>query len=267
MPLCVIIGGTGVMGTAAIQGLREHFKSEARVVANWFGKENPGFEVDQADVTVFGDVSTTECLDRIKAAAGGPIDYLFYATALGAVGFPIKEANPEQIAQSNHLSFDPMKTMEAHLDVDTIVGYSTFYLTRHQLGSYGAMGYSKEAIEKWTVAPGKSKHVCIRAGLFESPSSRGIKLLLRKTAKDLNNLTDPLVRSYFENVPSSEGVENFLAGIIDEERQLYGDSPTLAENLKQAHVELFRSADPVFVNVCGKKIWHSKDPQLIPATA
>ena len=68
--------------------------------------------------------------------------------------------------------------------------YSTFYVIRHQLATYGAMGYSKEAIEKWTVESGKSHHSCIRAGLFESQSSRGIKLLLRKSAKNTENLKD-----------------------------------------------------------------------------
>ena len=70
--------------------------------------------------------------------------------------------------------------------------------------------------------PGKSRHACIRAGLFESPSSRGIKLLLRKVAKNTENLSDPLLRSYFENVPSSEGIKRFEEGIFAEEKETYG---------------------------------------------
>ncbi|TDJ49993.1 MAG: hypothetical protein E2O44_04840, partial [Nitrospina sp.] len=74
---------------------------------------------------------------------------------------------------------------------------------------------------------------------------------------------DPLIRSYFENVGSKEGVENYLEGIMQEERELYGDSPTRAENLYQAHLELFRAKNPVFVNVCGSKIWLTEEPQLL----
>ena len=200
--------------------------------------------------------------EHLKEIAQNHYDYLFYATALGAVGFAIRETTPEQIAESNRVSFDPMVALEQEIDIDTIVSYSTFYATRHQLGSYGAMGYSKEAIEKWTVEPGKSRRVCIRAGLFESPSSRGIKLLLRKTAKDPNNLKDPLVRSYFEGVSTKEGVDNYLNGIVQEEK-VFGDSPTQPENLKQAHLELFKAENPVFVNVCGSKLWLTDEPQLL----
>jgi len=153
--------------------------------------------------------------------------------------------------------------LEEALDIGVIVAYSTFYVTRHQLGSYGAMGYSKEAIEKWTLESGKSGHACIRAGLFESQSSRGIKLLLRKSAKHLETLEDPLIRSYFENVSTKEGIDRYLEGIINEEKELFGDSPTTAEDLYKAHLELFKADDPKFVNVCGKKIWLTEDPQLI----
>ena len=92
---------------------------------------------------------------------------MFYATALGDVGIPIKDATQEQIDRSNKLSFNPIPQLENELDITTIVAYSTFYTIRHQLSTYGAMGHSKENIEKWTVASERSsKHACIRAGLF-----------------------------------------------------------------------------------------------------
>ena len=115
--------------------------------------------------------------------------------------------------------------LEEALNIGVIVAYSTFYVTRHQLGSYGAMGYSKEAIEKWTLENGKSEHASIRAGLFESQSSRGIKLLLRKNAKHLETIEDPLIRSYFKNVSTKEGIERYLEGIINEERELVWRQP------------------------------------------
>ena len=258
----LVIGGSGVMGTAAIQAVREVFGEEANVVANWYGREDTGLKIEHANHTLFGDVTDPKCLEAIRSQATD-YDYMFYATALGDVGIPIKNATPEQIAQSNRLSFDPIPMLEEALNIGTIVAYSTFYVTRHQLGSYGAMGYSKEAIEKWTLEKGKSRHACIRAGLFESQSSRGIKLLLRKSAKHLENIVDPLIRSYFENVSTKEGIDRYLEGIMNEERELFGDSPTQAENLYQAHLELFKADNPKFVNVCGKKIWLTEDPQLI----
>jgi len=258
-----VIGGTGVMGTSAIQAIRTHYGKDAFILANWYGKEDTGLKIEGADETLFGDITDPACLSAIKACNSGTFDGLFYATALGDVGIPIKEATQEQIAKSNRLSFDPIPMLENSLNVDLIVTYSTFYVIRHQLATYGAMGYSKEAIERYTVHPGKSRHACIRAGLFESPSSRGIKLLLRKVAKNTENLSDPLLRSYFENVPSSEGIKRFEEGIFAEEKETYGDARTTQEDLYQAHLELFRSENPVFINVCGKRIWETDQPLLL----
>lgn len=259
----LVIGGTGVMGSAAIQAVRAVHGNEAVIVANWYGKEIPGFEVEGADRTIFGDIADPACVEKIKAVNSGKYDCMFYATALGDVGFPIAASTPEQISNSNKLSFDPILALEKTLDIGTIVAYSTFYTLKHQLCSYGAMGYSKEAIEKWAVQPGKSKHVCIRAGLFESQSSRGIKLLLRKSAKHIETIGSPLLRSYFENVSSKEGIERFEQGIVDEEKEAYGDSPTKPENLHEAHMRIFKSENPLFINVCGTKIWLSLEPQLL----
>ena len=188
---------------------------------------------------------------------------MFYATALGDVGIPIKDATPEQVNRSNILSFNPILQLEDDLDIVNTVTYSTFYTIRHQLSTYGAMGHSKEAIEKWTVEKGSSRRSCIRAGLFESPSSRGIKLLLRKASKNIDNLKDPLLRSYFENNPSSEGIKKFEEGIFAEEKEVYGDCRTKNDDLYRAHLKLFQTSDPVFINVCGRKIWPSKEPLLL----
>ena len=264
MKFFLIIGGTGVMGTSAIKAIREHFDQNIQIIANWYGKEIPGFKVEDADHTIFGDINDPGCREEIKQYNNGKFDYMFYATALGDVGIPIKDATKEQIDRSNKLSFDPIPQLENELDIGVIVAYSTFYTIRHQLSTYGAMGYSKENIEKWTVDSGESsKHACIRAGLFESASSRGIKLLLRKTSKNLDNLKDPLLRSYFENSPSSEGIKKFEAGIFAEEKEAYGDCRTNKEDLFRAHLELFKSDNPVFINVCGKKIWPSDKPLLL----
>ena len=259
----LVIGGTGVMGTAAIKAIREKFGDNANIMANWYGKEEPGFNIEGVNETLFGDINDPQVLEKIKAFNNGQFDTLFYATALGEVGVPIAEATSESIALSNKLSFDPILKLESELDVKTIVAYSTFYVIRHQLATYGAMGHSKEAIEKWAVEKGKARHACIRAGLFESQSSRGIKLLLRKTAKHPENLRDPLLRSYFEGRSSKEGIKMFEEGIFKEEKEAYGDCRTTAEGLYQAHLELFECKEPVFINVCGKRIWLSVAPLLL----
>ena len=263
MKYFLIIGGTGVMGTSAIQAIREHFDKNIVIIANWYGKEIPEFQIEGADHTIFGDINNSQCREKIKTYNNGNYEYMFYATALGDVGIPIKDATQEQINRSNNLSFDPIPSLEDELDIGTIVAYSTFYTIRHQLSTYGAMGHSKETIEKWVLESGSSKHACIRAGLFESASSRGIKLLLRKTSKNLENLKDPLLISYFENTPSIEGIKKFEEGIFSEEKEAYGDCRTKKDDLYKAHLELFKSKNPVFINVCGKKIWLNDEPLLL----
>ena len=62
---------------------------------------------------------------------------------------------------------------------------------------------------------------------------------------------------------SKEGIKKFEEGIFQEEKEAYGDARTKAENLYEAHLELFQSKNPVFVNVCGKKIWHTEEPLLL----
>ena len=42
----LVIGGTGVMGTAAIKAIREKFGDNANIMANWYGKEEPGFNIE-----------------------------------------------------------------------------------------------------------------------------------------------------------------------------------------------------------------------------
>jgi hypothetical protein len=259
----LVVGGTGVMGTAAIKAIREKFGDTVNILANWYGKEEPGFTIEGANETLFGDINDPEVLEKIKAFNNGEFEALFYATALGEVGVPISEATPESIELSNKLSFDPIVKLESELNVKTIVAYSTFYVIRHQLATYGAMGHSKEAIEKWTVEKGKARHACIRAGLFESQSSRGIKLLLRKSAKNPDNLRDPLLRSYFQGKSSKEGIQKFEEGIFNEEKEAYGDCRTTAEDLYQSHLKYFESEGPIFINVCGKRIWLSDTPLLL----
>ncbi len=147
----LVIGGSGIMGQAAIKAVRKKFGKDVTIIANWFGKPDPNFSVEGATKSIFGDISDPNCIAAIKTENEQPFEYMFYATALGEVGVPIREASKESIAQSNLLSFDPIPILEEQLNIKTIVTYSTFYVIRHQLATYGAMGYSKEAIEKWTL--------------------------------------------------------------------------------------------------------------------
>ena len=61
MKFFLVIGGTGVMGTSAIRAIRKHFDQNSVIIANWYGKESPGFQIQGADNTIFGDINDLSC--------------------------------------------------------------------------------------------------------------------------------------------------------------------------------------------------------------
>ncbi len=259
----IVIGATGVAGSSAISAIRERHP-EAHITALWYGKPDPELNVDGADLTLFGDITDEATLAEVESKAGSEFDWLFYATALGDVGFPIEDSTPEQIAASNRLSFDPLSMLEQRFKVANIVAYSTFYTLPHQRVTYGAMGYSKECIEKWAVAQeGPGKRWVIRAGAFKSASSQGIKLLVRRRAKELAASDNPLLSALFKDRKPSEAIELMMEAVSNEEQQELGDTGTDAESLKLAHLALLELPAQCIVNVSGRKIWTSDEPLLI----
>jgi hypothetical protein len=262
-PSVLVVGGTGVAGGAAITAVRETFGDDAGVTALWYARKEEKISIEGADHTIFGDVTEEETCRRIALQAGENFDYLFFATARGEVGFPVENSTAEQIAEACRLSFDPLPFLEKRFTVGTLVAYSTFYSLDHQMANYGAMGYAKEKVELWTVRSGPSRHACVRAGAFESQSSRAIMLMLRKRARDLASSGHPLLSKYFSGRKPSEAARLLAAGTAAEEREIYGDSGTTAADLVQAHLHLLTHPEAIFVNVCGSRIWDSAEPQRL----
>jgi hypothetical protein len=262
-PSVLVVGGTGVAGGAAIAAVREAFGDAAGVTALWYGPKEEDIAIKGADHTIFGDVTGEETCRRIADRAGEDFDYLFFATARGEVGFPVGNSTAEQIAEACRLSFDPLPFLEERFNVGTLVAYSTFYSLNHQMANYGAMGYAKERVELWTIGAGRSRHVCLRAGAFESQSSRAIMLMLRKNARNLSTSEHPLISKYFSGRKPSEAARLLAAGTAEEERKMYGDSGTTAADLVQAHLYLLAHPDALFVNVCGSRIWVSSEVQRL----
>jgi len=257
----IVIGATGVAGTAAIRAIRHRFGDRADITAVWFGRpEDPPPGADRA---VVADVTAPDFVETLRREAGESFDFLFFATARGEVGFPVRDATTEQVAEADRYSFTPLLRLEAGLSVTTLVAYSTFYLLEHQLINYGAMGFSKEKIEKWVLDAPRGRRVCIRAGAFRSASSKAIKLMLRRRAKILARAEDPLLRSFFEGRKPSEAVDRLEQAVLDEEKARFGDTGTDGESLFQAHLAVFEHPGARFVNVAGRKIWLSEEPQLL----
>ena len=255
----LVIGATGVAGSAGIAALRERFGDDINITGVWYGRKPDEIEIDGTDRTLFGDITEPGFLDEIATKVSESFDWCLYATALGDVGFPVSEATDEQIRNSNRLSFDPMLVLEERFDITHMVAYSTFYNLDHQRITYGAMGHSKYAIEQWALKSGKSRHICLRAGAFRSASSQGIKLLIRRRAKALAESNDPLLRSFFANIKPSIAVENLETAVFAEEREVYGDTETDVDGIRAAHLAIFDAPETIFMNVCGKRVWSSAE--------
>lgn len=264
MPNLLVIGASGVAGTAAILGAREQFGQDARITGVWYGHGPEDRLPRGLDAAIEADASAPDFVDRVKRQLGDSFDYLFFATAVGDVGFPVDEATPEQVQKACRISFDPLVRLEAELRIGRAVGYSTFYTLPHQRINYGAMGPAKEKLEKWVAEPGtEGRRACIRAGAFTSASSRAIKLMLRRRARQLAESPNPLLRELFENRKPSEAVEELERVVQEEERSNYGDTGTTADDLREAHGVLFRNPSARFVNVCGRRVWISDLPEFL----
>jgi len=259
----LVIGATGVAGTAAIESVRQHYGNGAEVTALWYGPPPEGETIAGADHSLRMDITTPDAVETIRQAAGDVFDFCFFAMARGEVGFPIERSTPEQVAEACRVSVDPLQTLETGLSIGVLVAYSTFYNLVHQRINYGAMGYAKEKIELWTGDSGRSHHVCIRAGAFQSASSKAIKLMLRRRARELSQNSDPLLRSFFEGRKPSEAVELLEQAVMEEERQRYGDTNTDMDGLRKAHLALYENPEARIINVCGRKVWLSESPQRV----
>ena len=74
----LVVGGSGVMGQAAIKSIRKKFGMDATIIAIWFGKPDPSFSVEGATKTIFGDISDPTCVKQIKAENNEVFEYMFY---------------------------------------------------------------------------------------------------------------------------------------------------------------------------------------------
>jgi hypothetical protein len=259
----LVIGATGVAGGAAIQAVRARYP-DAHVTALWFGRKPDEITaIDGADTVLFGDIGDPATDDRIEATSGRAFSGLFYATAMGEVGFPASLATPEQVAASNRLSFDPLPRLEGRFDLGFILAYSTFFNLEHQKVTYGAMAHSKAAIEQWVTQPGKSRRVCIRAGAFVSASSLAIKLLVRRKAAQLAAVDNQILREAFVGTKPSEAVDRLEEAVFAEELERFGDTRTDQTGLVAAHLEAFKHPEARFVCVCGKRVWIEDAAQTV----
>ena len=88
-----------------------------------------------------------------------------------------------------------------------------------------------------------------------------------RNRRHLSSSSDPLLKGYFSGRKPSEAAALYEEGLMREEMSHCGGSGTTSEDLRRAHRELLRRPEAPFVNVCGKRIWFSEEPQRLPPQA
>lgn len=172
----LIVGAGSVSGRAAMQAAEE---AGAEIITTTSRTENlPG-----SAHTIHGiDLANSDAAEKILADANlrsKPIDYVFYIPARGEVGIALEEAKPEMVEPSLAYSVRPYLKLHSVLKPRRTVALSGFITMPPLMKIYGAMTFTKIAMEQLAVANPAALQV-IRIGMFHSNSVRGIMILAQR---------------------------------------------------------------------------------------
>ncbi len=259
----LIVGGNSTAGQSAVKAIRETDR-EAVIIATTSGTG----EIPGVDRTVPGVDLSKNIIDLVEDAVGAsPLRALFFTPAFGPIGFPVNAATLDDVKAGLAFSCDPMVALTERLHPGITVGYSAFYWLPHTLTAYGAMAYVKLAQEKLALAHSEQYRM-IRAGTFVSKASRGVGLIIQRSAKNtphqaLKDLADAWRKS------GLKFTEYFFDYAFSCEKAAFGSrfqtphGATDAEGLTRT-AKMILSGEPApIINVIGDWIWtDSKLPDL-----
>lgn len=169
-----IVGAAAVSGGAAIKAAKE---LGAEVITTTSRSEN----VPGADHTIYGiDLENPGAVDKMLADKRlTNIDYLIYIPARGSVGMDISESKAEMVPPSLEYSVIPYLKLSKALNPKRTIALSGFMALPALMKIYGAMTFTKIAMEELAVRH-PDKLQIIRIGMFFSNSVRGIALLAQR---------------------------------------------------------------------------------------
>lgn len=172
----LIVGAGSVSGGAAIAAAR---KLNAEIIATTSRAEN----LKDCSHTIHGiDLENHSAVDSILADSvlrSKPIDYVIYIPARGMVGIGIEEAEPGMIEPSLAYSVRPYLKLHSVLKPKRTIALSGFITMPELMKIYGAMSFTKIAMEGLAVKNPGALQV-IRIGMFHSNSVRGIMILAQR---------------------------------------------------------------------------------------
>lgn len=173
----LVVGGSAVSGEQTILAIRSEDKD-----AYIFSTSSKEKDVPNADETIYGiDLTSQDSIKKINSKIGEKkLEALVYVPARGVVGKPVVYSEKSEYLESLEFSVIPMLKLTKLLKPKLSVWFSGFMWLKPLMLFYGTMTYTKITMEDLTLQfPEQFK--CIRYGMFQSDSVRGIAVLVQRT--------------------------------------------------------------------------------------
>lgn len=252
----LIIGANAVSGKAALAAAK---KLGAQILATTSRTEN----IAGADFTLHSiDLEDNTAVKKIlseSVVTKAPIDYVVYIPARGSVGMDVSESTAEMIAPSLAYSVIPYLELTAALQPKRTIALSGFMALPTLTPVYGAMTYTKIAMEELAVRNPQKLQI-IRIGMFLSNSVRGIAILAQRRFMREANF-HPEWRSEWK-ASGKKFSEFFFEKNYLQEEAMYKEhsqgipfTPTTPEDIRQGFLMAFEGEKAPIINVLGPWRW------------
>ena len=263
----LVVGGSSVSGQCAINAIKELNQNNTVISTS-----SRDAEVKGADITI-GEVALEEAsaTDKIlNHEAVKDIDYVIYIPARGMVGISARDATLAQVEESLDYCFRPFLRMVKTLQPKKGIALSGFITMQPLLEVYGAMTFTKIAMEQIAVKY-PEKVQLLRIGMFHSSSVRGIALLVQRRLMKDKSFRPEL----FDNWKSSG--KKFSEFFYEKNYRFEEDSykqhaagkpfrPTEPDDIKEAFKLALQGEKAPIINVLGSWLWKDSEmPYLPPA--
>jgi hypothetical protein len=253
----LLVGATSTAGQAAISAIREHDNSS--YIIGTTSKDNDVTGCDRTCRNV--NLVNEDAVEKILNSISEKIDYILFTPAYGPLGFPVQEATEEQINEALAFSYKPFVSLSNAIKPKLSIGFSSFHWLPIVSTAYGSMGMAKTFLDKLALdEPNKFK--IVRAGNFESKSTRGIALLIKRTVQKTQNPKLIAMREKWKET-GMEFQEYFFKVAREEEALTYQTKfpgvqyrPTTVSDLKHAIKRAFGEGGPI-INRIGDWSWDS----------
>lgn len=270
MKQVLVVGGSAVSGQCAIRAIRK-FAPGCEIIST-SSRES---QVKGADKTIPKiDLDQPEAVDTIiDFCRGDKPDYIIYIPGKGWVGMPTANSTPEMVQWSLDYSVIPYLKLHQALQPGKTIALSGFITMEPMQEVYGAMAFTKIAMEDLAVRYPEKLQI-LRLGLFFSGSVRGIAIVVQRNMK---KGTFPAINRLREEWKKEGGrFQDFFWNLnyrFEEKnyRQHSGGlpfRPTTEQDIENGFLKIFEGEQAPIVNVLGDWDWTENTmPELPPVIA